>query len=293
MNSNAKLAAAVVACAVAVAGCSGHKEPTGQVAATVDGKEVTVIDLKNELNGFSSPDPKVQKAAEAKALDSVLARKVLAAAARKAKIDKSPEYIQQKDRVDDTLLIQTWQKKLIDSVPAPNREEVDQFISAHPDLYANRKLMLVDQIRFPRVDDPAFLEKLKAVNTMEELTQLLTQNNIPFQTANDTIDPLGIDPNALSQVEKLPPGEIFIVPTGNVLIANKIASTKDAPVSGDLAVKHATQLIRTQRAREAVQKQFGGVLAQAKPKIRYNKAYQPAAQPAAKPAPAAAPAKAS
>lgn len=275
---------------VALSGC-GKKEPTGQVVATLDGKEITAIDLSTEMQGFQAPNPQIRKQAEQQALDAILARRAIAAAAKKAEIDKTPGYAQQEQRAKEMLLVQMWQQKIAKSVPPPSKEEIDRFIATHPDLYAKRKVFQVAQIRMPRTNDPKLLADLRPLNTLESISSLLSARNIPFRTGADRIDALAADPAMIEQIMKLPPGEVFVVPAGNLLTINQITSTTEVPVANDIATKHATQYLTQTRTREAVGRQFQSVIAAARKDVKYSKAFQPqAAKPAAKaaaPAPAA------
>ena len=279
---------AATAC-IALSGC-GKKEPTGQVVATLDGKEITAIDLSTEMQGFRAPNPEIRKAAERQALDAILARRAIAAAAKKAGIDKTPGFAQQEQRAKEMLMVQMWQQSLAKSVPPPSKEEVDQFIASHPNLYAHRKVFEVTQIRTPRTNDPKLIAELRPLNTMESISSLLQSRNIPFRAGKDRLDALAVDPAMVDQIVKLPPGEVFVVPTGNLLTINHIDNTIEAPVADDVARKHATQLITSQRTREAIGRQFQSVIATAQKDVKYSKAFQP---PPKKPAPkagAAAPA---
>src|SRR5258706_9600009 len=77
-KSRVTLLAAVSVSLVLSACGSKNKTPTGQVVATVDGKEITAIDLRSELGNFSTADAKVRKAAEQQALNGIISRKLLA-----------------------------------------------------------------------------------------------------------------------------------------------------------------------------------------------------------------------
>lgn len=287
---------AAAACVV-LSGC-GKKEPTGQVVATLDGKEITAIDLSNEMQGFTAPNPQIRKQAERQALTSILNRKAIAAAAKEAGIDKTPGFAQQQQRVNEALLVQSWQASIAKSVPPPSKEEVDRFIAAHPDVYANHKIYEVEQIRMPRVNDPKLIADLRPLDTMESVGALLTERKVPFRVAADRIDTLGIDPEIVNQIAKLPPGEIFVIPAGNMLAVNRIVNTTVTPTPPDVATKHATQYLKNQRTQQAIARQFQSVIAAAQKDVKYSKAFEPppakapAAKAAASKAPAAAPAKA-
>ncbi len=274
---------AVLALAVCLplSGCGGSgKAPTGQVAARVNGQEVTVQELQAELAGFNAPDAKIRKLAEQRALQNIVARKLLAKAATDAGVAKSPDFALQKQRMEETLLVQAWQNNLVKAVPQPAPEEIQQFISKHPEFYAEHKVFTVDQLRIPPINDPAILAELKPLNSLEAIGQVLTSHGIRFTSAKATIDALAVEPALLAQIEKLPPGEVFVVPASSMLIANKIMDTKVVPVPNDLATKHAAQFIKGQRAQESVRRQFGAVVANPKAKVVYNKAYAPPPPPA-------------
>lgn len=288
MRSFRGLSLAVSACLL-LSAC-GDKEPKGQVVATFDGKEITATELRNELGSFQAPNAQVRKEAEQQALNNILSRKALAQAAEKAGVAKTPEFAQQEKAVHEALLVRSWQAQIAKLTPEPSKVEADKFIAEHPDMYAARKVWVVDQLSFPRPTDPSVAEAMRPLKTLEDVSALLTSRNIPSRRAEGEIDALGLDPRFTAQIVKLPPGEVFVVPNGNVLVANRIRETRVVPVTGDQAVRHATALLKNQRTREAIQRQFSSVVAASKKEIKYAKAYEPP-QPKKAAAPAAAPKK--
>jgi len=276
----------VLAMCIALSAC-GEKEPTGQVVAVVGGKEITATELKNELAGFEAPTPQIRKDAERAALERIISRKVLADAAKEAKIDKTPIYSQRRERMEDELLVQSWQEEIAKTVPTPGREEVEAFINEHPDLYANRKLFQVEQVRSARPADKAVLAGLQPLNSMQDVTNYLAQHKLAFRTGVDRVDVLALDPAIVDRVMKLPPNEIFVLPAGNLLVFNRIVSAEVVPVPHDVAVKHATQYLKAKRTQEAIARKFQGEIAAAKEEVKYSKAYAP--PPAKAPAKTAVP----
>jgi EpsD family peptidyl-prolyl cis-trans isomerase len=271
---------------LALAGCHG-KAPTGQVAARVGNDEITVQELQAELGGYNAPDAKARKAAEQQALQNIIQRKLIAKAAAKAGIDKSPAFAVQKARMEDMLLVQSWQKSLIDAVPEPGPEQVRQYISGHPELFANRKVYIVDQLRMQGTNDPKLLAELKPLNTLEDIAKLLQSKGIRFETARGALDSLELGSGIVAQIEKLPAGDIFVLPMNNLMVANKVIETRVAPVPDAAAQKIAARSIKAQQAQDSVRRMFGSVVTNHPgTKIVYNQAYTPApakAPPAGKP----------
>lgn len=270
--------------ALALASCGkGGKEPSGQVVATIGKEEVTAIDLRNEMGNFKAPNAEVRKAAERAALDTIINRKLLAAAAKEQEIDKTPEYAQQKAKMEELVLVRTWQDKLVKSVPPPSRDEVNNFVSAHPDLYAQRKVFGVDQIVFARPQNTAMLGELRPFKTFAEITQWLQSKGIAYRSNTEQLDAFVVPPELVEQVTKMPPGELFVLPAGNLISVNQIRETRVQPVSADAATRHATQYLTTKRTREAVQRQMASTIAAGRKEVKFAKAYEPAPVPAKSP----------
>ncbi len=296
---------ALVAAAVCVAlgGChfpglgGGPKAPTGQVVATVDGREITLRELNAEMGTASYPDPKTRKAAEQVALRNIVARTVLANAARAQGLDKTPDFALQKQRAIDTVLAQALQQKLIASVPQPTKEEAQSFVSSHPDTFLERKVFVVDQIRMPRVPVEV-LKTLEPLKTMEEIEAVLSKDNIPHQRGDATLDAVGADPRLVEFVIKLPPNEVFVLPSNEGLLVNRIKETKVIPFTGDPATEYATKWLTRQRTQDSVSRSFNQLLTASASKIQFNKDYAPpkpvkaATPPGAAPAATATPAQA-
>jgi peptidyl-prolyl cis-trans isomerase C len=268
-------------------GCGKDKEPKGQVVATVNGEEITAIDLRNEMGNFRAPDAATRKAAESAALEQIIQRKLLVGVAEERKLDKTPDYVQQKQRMEEAFLIRYWQQNVAKAVPPASKEEVASFIAAHPELYAERRVYVLDQIRSPLVRDPALINALKPLKSLPEVAALLTSKNIQFQQGEGQLDLLQTPPELAAQILKLPAGEVFVVPQGNIMTMNQIRETRIVPVTSEVATAHATQYLLAQRTQQAVQRDLGAALSAArkeKDAVQYAKAYEP--QKAAPAAPA-------
>jgi peptidyl-prolyl cis-trans isomerase C len=270
---------AAAAC-VALAGChfpglgGGHKAPTGQVVANVDGREVTLRELNAEMGSATFPDPKARKAAEQQALRNIVARIVLANTARQQGLDKTPDFALQKQRAIDSVLAQQLQQKLIAAVPQPSKEEAQNFMGAHPDTFLERKVFVVDQIRMPRVPLEV-LKSLEPLKTLEDIEVVLKKDNIPHQRGEATLDAVGADPRLVDFIIKLPPNEVFVLPGNEGLLVNRIKETKVIPFTGDQATEYATKLMTRQRTQEAVSRSFNQYLTAAAGKVQFNKDYAP------------------
>jgi peptidyl-prolyl cis-trans isomerase C len=257
-------------------------EPTGQVVATVNGQEITLRELNAEI-GTRPTDPKVAKAAEQAALRTIIGRKVLATAAREQGLDKTPDFALYQLRAMDTLMVQTLQNKIAQDMPPPAPEEVDHYISDHRDTFAERKIFDLDQITMPRPTDPEKLRAFEPLKTMAEVEGMLKREQIDYRhVVNGVMDSVGTNPQLIERILKLPPNEVFVLPTGNNLLVSQIRQTRVVPFTGEPARDYALNILRTQRLQEATQRTYNAIMAKAQSSIKYNKAYAP--PPAPKPA---------
>lgn len=283
---------ALVACSVP--GLAGSKKaPTGQVVATVGGEEITLSEVRAEMAGAAPPaNPQVAKAMQENAIQQIIIRKLMAQAAEKKGLGKSPEFAIQKARANQALLAQALQTQLATGVVAPSRADAEAFVASHPGMFANRKIMNVDQIRLPMPANPAELKDLEPLHTLAEIEALLTSKGISYQRAASVLDTAGADPNMVAQLDKLPPGEPFILPAGGMLLINDIRETKSAPFTGDAATNYAMGLVRNQKLQATVARGVENLVKANASTIQYNAAFKPAHPlnaPQPPPAAAAAP----
>lgn len=266
-------------------------QPKGQVVATVGDQEITRTQLRAELGGNTASDAEARKRLEQAMLQQIVSRKLLAEAARKDGVDKTPEFAMMRERAVEAVLVQAYQEKLAKSVPAISRDEALKFMNDNPDIFAQRKVFVVDQIRTVRPADPALLERFRPLTTMEQVLSLLQSEKIPYQRGTDTLDTVGTDPNVVRQIVKLPPNEVFVIPLPGGVLINQIRETRVQPFAGEPAERYARQMLASQRQQEVVAKQFNTVLNQSKESVSYGKGFEPERPAAAKATQPAAPAK--
>lgn len=289
LKTNVFVTAAVISAALALSGCDqvkklvGGGKPSGQVVATVDGEEITSLQLRAELGNFGSRDPEIMKAAQQQALQRIILRKLLAAEARKLKLDKGTDYTLQVERGEETLLAQLYQRKLAGQTTQPTRAEAEAFVNARPEMFANRRVLFVDQvIAAPNKVEP---EKLRPLKTLQEVKVLLAAEGVAYQENAVVLDTLTGNPALVRAVNNLPPGEVFVIPQGGAMLFNQVSTARTAPFIGDMATAYATNALRGQKAQDYVTKKVSDMRKAAESKIVYNAAFKP-------PPPKKAPAKA-
>ena len=259
------------------------KTPTGQVVATVGGREITRRELEVEMNGTKGLNPAAQKVAEQAALQRIIQRVVLASAARAQGLDKDPNFALLRQRADEALLVNLLETKVAASVPGPTKEEAEQFEETNPNLFVERKIFDIDQIRFFRPSDPQIVKKLEPLQTMDEIVTFLNQNHISFQRGNNTMDSLGQNPKLLGAILALRQHEVFILSSQSEIFVNEIQDVRTVPFVGEPATKFALNSLKNTHIQDAVIRQLKFILAKNAGSVRLNKEFASPKSPAKKP----------
>ena len=274
-NSSIVLALALVASA-----CNGKEEaPSGQVVATVDGQEVTLADLRAEMGAEGAGDEAVQ----AQALERIIARKLLAAEARKQKLDSTPMAAIVKTQAEETALAQLLARKVTDGVPKISEDEVSEFLRTFPASVTDRRLLMVEQLIVPELP-PKVLEQLRPVTTLEAAQAVLKANELAYRRTVGNLDTATVDPAYAQRLAATEGTDIFIMPRGQSAEIGRVLSSRADPITGDQARQAARAIMTRQRTAEMVNNALGRVIAEGRRKVQVNPQFRgkaPALDPAA------------
>lgn len=274
----------LIAAPLALAACGTNEAaPTGQVVANVNGEEITTTDLDAELNGATAPTPEAQKNLQRMALENIINRTLLAQAAETEGLAKGPEYAVIERKAKQAALVELLQRNLGKSIPQPGSEEINDFVAENPSMFANRRVFVVDQIIVPQATQD-LAKALQPVKTMAEAQAVLQQRNIQSNNTVGVIDALTIPPQAAQQIAALPPGEVFIIPSGQGIRINNVRSSQVDPITGEQAKNIAKELLTRQRTQTAMQSSLAERIKAGRAKVKYNDAFAPPKAPAGVPA---------
>lgn len=243
--------------------------PTGQVVATVNGEEITLMDLRHEA-GSANPS----KAVEQAALQAIVARQLLAHEATKEELDRQPGTAMMQEKAKQLVLVDALTSRIRGSVPQPSREEARQFVADHPSSFSQRRIFLVDQLIILG-NSPELIKAIEPLDTLPQIEQMLAKRNVSFRRSVGAIDALTIDPDVVEKIAALPAKSVFASPEGPVIRANAIRETVIEPVTAEEAEKMALEIIRRRRSDGMVANRINDILAQGQTAVQYNAAYRP------------------
>lgn len=255
--------------ALSACGDKDAEAPTGQVVATVDGKEIT----NNELRAEMGPAAGVAEAQEP-ALRSVISRYILADAAIEQGLDKTPEIAMLKKKADQLVLVEALTRKIRDNVPPPSDEEIRQYVSERPLKFSQRKIFVVDQVVVDRVT-PELIKAIEPLDTLDEITAMLTSKGIEYRSTLGALDALSLPDEVLEKIAGMPNNFTFAVPDNGMLRINQIKETVTKPVNQQDAERAAKAMLTSQRTQKLVAQRLNDIVQKDMPNVKYNKDFAP------------------
>lgn len=284
MKTKSMVLAGATAVMMLTLGACG-KKAEGQVVAIVNGEEVSQQELNAELAGQNVPEGVDKKLLMRQVLQRVIDRKLLVQRAKEQGIDKDPDYLTQKRRLDENLLVSLLGKKAAAGIKIPDAAAIEKFMTENPQMFAQRARYSLDQLQFDLPPNPERLSVLEKDHSLAEVAASLDKLGIKYVRGTSVLDSATTPPALLAQIVKLPAGEPFILPAGGKVYASVITGQQASPTPTEVARPAATEAIRRRELTDI----SGKMIKQARDTAKIE--YQPGFEPPAKDAkPGAAPA---
>jgi len=286
-------AAALVLCAATLAGCNKDEAPKeskpGQALASVNGEEITVLQLNEELQrlGVSAQQ---QQTAGKQVLQALIDRELLEGEAAKEKIDRDPKVMQAIERARSLIIAQAYMQKRLGEPVRPTPAEVEDYFNKNPQFFANRKQFAMNELILAASDlTPEVRAAADKAKSLEEVAVFLDARNIKYGRTQVTRSTADLNPQLSAKLLSMDKGQLFAVKEGDRAMLISIAEVRDAPVNLAIAGPQISQYLMNKKNKELAAAEIQRLRGSAK--IAYlNKEYAPDPNaPAGGAAPGAAP----
>lgn len=259
-----------LALSVSLALCACNKatgnESAEVVIARVGDDKITLADVQAEQPGIAA------NAVDAGLVSRLINRKLLAQAAQSEKLDDAAT----KRSVaisTEIALANAKGKKIADTVPAPTAAEIDAFIAAHPEAFAARRFIVIEQIELARPAEPLAIAPSQTVTSLDQVQSTLDTAGVPYQRTVIVVDTANT-PAAVSQrLLAMQTNALFELSTGSVLAEGQIVEVRAVPLSGPRAREIAANFLKNQKIGAAVLKATGDLRKARGDKIKLENGY--------------------
>ncbi len=271
MKVKTALLSGVVAAGLLLTAC--HKEPKGQILAIVNGEEISMQELNAELQGARIPDNADRDKIRKEVLQRLIDRKLIVQKAREQGLDKTPEFVAQQRRLEENLLVSLLGQKIAATVPMPDDRDITQYIADNPSQFSGRQRLLLDQIQFAAPKDPKQLLMLRDAHSLDDVAAGVQKLGLAMSRGKGVIDTGRLDPQMVKIIDKLPPGEPFVLPSNGQYVASVIVGRDSTPTPGNVARLAAAEVVR----RKALVAESKAQVARARSsaEIQYQPGYEP------------------
>jgi len=281
-------AAILLSLALALAGCGDRAKEAkpGQALASVNGEEITVLQLNEEIQRAGVPAARQQEASK-QLLQALIDRQLLAGAAAQEKLDRDPKVVQAIERARALIVAQAYMQKRLANSARPTPAEVEEYFSKHPEFFAKRKQLQIDQLVLAAKDlTPETHAAADAARSLEEVAVWFDAHKVKYGRAQVTRSTSDLNPELSKKLLGMPKNQLFSMREGERAMLLSVAEVREAPVPLEVAAPQIEKFLMTSKNKELAAAEVERLRQHAK--IEYlNKDL--AASPKAAPASMAAP----
>ncbi|GJJ04884.1 hypothetical protein RugamoR64_54220 [Duganella rhizosphaerae] len=288
------LRAGVMLTALAALSACGEKEKKpGQALASVNGEEITVLQLNEELQR-SGVQAAQQEQAKRQLVESLIDRQLLLNEAAKDKLDRDPKVVQAVERAKALIIAQTYMQKRLGTPAKPTAAEVSAYFEQHPEFFSRRKQLDLRELVIATADMNDDLKAaMDAAKSLDEVAAWLDAHKVKFSRTQLSRTTAELPPELSARLLAMPKGQLFIIKEGQRSLLISIAEVRDAAVTLEQSTAQIEQFLFNKKNKDAADAELARLRAAAK--IEYLdktltpvKAATPATPAAAPAAPAAA-----
>jgi EpsD family peptidyl-prolyl cis-trans isomerase len=276
-----------LALALALTGCGDKQKPeakpTAQVAATVNGDEITVHQLNHELSKLGNLDPEQSKQAAAKVLNSMVDQQLLVQKAIADKLDADPQVLQAIEASRRQILAQALIQRMTLGQAKPDDAELADYYAQHPELFAERRIYRLQEINVQVTPENVEMVKgqLQETKNLGDFINWLKAQNIPARAVQSTKTAEQLPLELLPRLHQLKDGQAMTFASPNGLNILVVASSETHPMTPEQARPTIERFLDNAKKRGAAEAELKRLKETAK--IDYLGEYA-AAKPVASPA---------
>jgi EpsD family peptidyl-prolyl cis-trans isomerase len=257
-----------------LAGCSKPAEkPSGQVIATVNGVEITYLQLNHFLQ--SRGIPAATDEAKLSAIDSLIERELLLQEALNGKLDRDADVLQSIDAARRQILIDAYAQRMVFGKSTVSQSEKQVFYGEHPELFENRRVYDLAIFNVAKASvTPELIRDLNAAKTPDATRALLTAVNVRFDEHKGERSAEQLPMSMVKQFAGANVGDIVMAEQGEAASLMQITSIAVKPVQYADATAMIDQYLIGVRNREAMEARVKQLRDNAR--IAYAKEFAPA-----------------
>ena len=237
----------------------------GQAVASVDGQDVTLLDLAAEARAQGRQYRSVDRAAY---LDTVISRLLLARAAHLRHMDQSVTFPSDRSR-SETQLLAEQMIHAISPVRNAGPSELQAYVATHSYAFDHRVEYVVDRLDWLQEAENISHD----LDTLNSLRGALQRAKVHYEETQVVLNTDEMDAVLAQRLQASATGAPVLVQEQGRATAMKVLSARPAPLTGAAAVFQARSLLERNQRRSAVSDMIQTLRRQAT--VFYRSGYAP------------------
>lgn len=221
--------------------CSDNTKNMTKILVTVNGDAITARQVDTELRlNNSNSTRKVSEAMESvirrQTLETLIDRKLLLAEALRQKIDRNPEVIDFIERLKTQIIVQAYLDLQTTNADKPSRADVDAYFKAHPELFAHRKILEIQQLSIAAQDYSASLKQaMDQAGSLQQIALWLDAQKIAYIQSTHSYTSADMPTETINNLQALGRDHLFILKDGDQELLCALSELRDSPLTNEAA----------------------------------------------------------
>ncbi|MGK5044667.1 EpsD family peptidyl-prolyl cis-trans isomerase [Janthinobacterium sp. GB4P2] len=254
----------VLVAAAGLTACGNKEKKPGQALASVNGEEITVLQLNEEMQR-TNVQAAQQEVASKQLLESLIDRQLLQNAAAKDKIDRDPKVVQSIERAKSLIIAQAYMQKRLGNISRPTKAEVEDYFNKNPQFFSQRKQFDMKELILATTDmNDQLKAAMDAAKSLEEVAGWLDTNKVKYGRTQLSRTSADLAPELSAKLLSMPKGQLFIIREGDRTLLISLADIRDNSVGLAAAAPQIEQFLFNKKTKEGADAELKQLRATAK-----------------------------
>ena len=259
-NTSLKLSCLAAALMLALAACGDGKEKasTTQVAARVNGSEITVHQINALLAKASGIPMEAAGKVRQGVLDKLVDQQLAYDQAVEKKLDRTPEVMMAIEDAKREIIARAYFDQLVSGIAKPGDDEIRKYYADNPDLFARRRVYNLQEISIEK--KPELLGELKqqvaAGKSFDDIAAWLRERGAQFRGNAGAKAAEQIPLDILPRLAELKDGQSAVLQGNQNYLLVRVLASQMQPVEESAAKPMIQQFLVNQQAQQAVEQEL-------------------------------------
>ncbi|MGL6069664.1 EpsD family peptidyl-prolyl cis-trans isomerase [Craterilacuibacter sp.] len=238
---------------LAITACSnGDDVPVSQLAAQVNGSEITVHQLNTAMQSMSYPPGSDAKTVQKQVLDHLVEQRLLIDKAIEEKLDRDPQVMMAMENARNEVLARSWLERAAGAQVKPGKEDAQEYYKQHPELFADRHVFQLQKLSFPASSDllAALKVQINSGKNMDEISTWVKSQQLPVNAEIGALAAENIPMQWLPEIAALKEGDSIVFDTPQQIFLVSLMGKKLLPIDEVTALPQIAAILVAQKNKD-------------------------------------------